>query len=225
MRVFCLWLNGRKVNNPSDIRNNYDSEALRGYYLGGSLSRWLEASGDSQKARLVEKINPDGDIDRQLAEIFGLIKRDKPVKKAKAPLLPVRANGSFSLGSFSLGSFSLGSFSLGSFSLGSFSLGSFSLGSFSLGSFRLSNNNNNNNGGSFRLFGGSYSAFAGSFSLGSFGAGSFTIGSFGAVPCFSVKKSTVKPEIKAKKLTAEEKIVINLSSEPLNRFGYGIHLI
>lgn len=204
MRVFCLWLNGRKIKNPSDIRNNYDSEALRGYYLGGSLSRWLEASGDSNKARLVDKVNPDGDIDRQLAEIFGLIKRDKPLKRAKNAVHAVATSSSFNLGSFAISSFNLGSFAISS---------------FNLGSFRLSNNNNNNNG-SFSVFGGSFSLFAGSFSLGSFGGGSF-----GAVSRACVKRSEPEKKAEGKKLTAEEKIVINLSSEPLNRFGYGIHLI
>ena len=238
MRVFCLWLNGKKISNPSDIRNNYDSEALRGYYLGGSLSKWLEMAGDSEKARLVEKVKPNGNIDRQLAVIFGLVREDKPVRKTeKKPKLP-EGNGSFNShllpASFSFGSFT-GSFVSGSFALGSFnslllstsfSFGSFRVGSFTLGSFRL-NNNNNNNGGSFSVFGGSYAVFAGSFSIGagSFNSGSFN-GSFGAVAQpKNPKAQTAFVKSEKKPLTPEQKITINLSSEPLNRFGYGIHLV
>ncbi|MDR2558992.1 MAG: hypothetical protein LBC86_05550 [Oscillospiraceae bacterium] len=56
----CLWLNGVKVWNTRDIKNNFDPASLRGYYLGGSLLRWLRANGGEEEA---EKLEETGNIE------------------------------------------------------------------------------------------------------------------------------------------------------------------
>jgi len=51
----CLWLNGEKVRSAEEIYINYDPASLRGYFLGGSLVRWLKANGgEAEAARLEE---------------------------------------------------------------------------------------------------------------------------------------------------------------------------
>ncbi|MCL2696767.1 MAG: hypothetical protein FWE74_01645 [Oscillospiraceae bacterium] len=51
----CLWLNGVKVWNARDIKNNFDPTSLRGYFMGGSLLRWLEANGGEEEAKKLEE--------------------------------------------------------------------------------------------------------------------------------------------------------------------------
>jgi hypothetical protein len=51
----CLWLNGVKVWNTRDIKNNFDPVSLHGYFRGGSLLRWLKANDGEQEARRLEE--------------------------------------------------------------------------------------------------------------------------------------------------------------------------
>lgn len=95
--------------------------------------------------------------------------------------------------------------------------------------------------------GGSFSALGGSYSLGSFGAyigGSFSVTSFvGSAGSFKTESpssgtdTSYEPdadklnrlnadgETTSPPLSPKEKILQNIASCPLNRFGYGIHLI
>lgn len=228
--MYCLWLGGKKVQTVEQLRENFHLQHLCGYLLGGSLARWLEAAGDPHSAEKVRNIDLDGDYEEQLLIIFG--------KKQQLPLF-VPDNGAVSAATVSpcffkgeAGSFTAG----GSFSAenSSFSVnaGSFAPTSGFWGSFK-GNNNNNNNGGSFKTgsyaFGSYLYAFGsfkwGSFSAGSFGLSSFT-GSFSA-GSFSLDASDLASFSfdKYQQLAPEKKVMINLSSEPLNRYGYGIHLI
>lgn len=131
-------------------------------------------------------------------------------------------NGSFVLSSFNVGSFETMSFSLG---LSSFLYGSFASGSFNYHEYEYEY--------AFR------SSFGfGSFALGSFNSGSFNSGSFGVnynstahIKTYGItggrteenKENACSVRIAA--LPTEEKIRLNFSACPLNRFGYGIHLI
>lgn len=245
--MYCLWLDGKKVKTVEQLRENYHLPSLCGYLLGGSLSRWLEAAGDPVLAEKVRQIDLSSDYEAALAELFGSkpeLPLFVPEKEAPccAPSMPCSfsANGSFE---YLAGSF----VPSGSFALAE--LGSFSPSSFFFGSFSANNNNNNNNAGSFST--GSFSV--GSYSLGSFALGSYTGGSFGltsfasgsfnltsfaggsfgfAVPAADGLSSEKEEapvrklsDEEIKKLSPEEKVIVNLSSEPLNRYGYGIHLV
>lgn len=133
-------------------------------------------------------------------------------------------NGSFVLSSFNVGSFETASFFLG---LSSFLYGSFASGSFNYHEYEYEYEN------AFR------SRFGfGSFSIGSFNSGSFGSGSFGVnynstayIKTYGItggqteqnKENACRVRIAA--LPTEEKIRLNFSACPLNRFGYGIHLI
>ncbi len=182
-----LWFGRCRVNNASEIAEHFDMAALRGYFLGGSLSVWLREHGGEEQAAQVDLLDPaDPELDSRLARIFGQFVPEKQELFCGGPAAVhgsadgcSGSGGSFGGGSFYQGgSFPLGgSFGLsGSFGSGSFggSLGSFAGGSF--GSYSL--------GGNFRLwewewewrFGGSFRG--GSFRGGSFGGGSFGVGSF-----------------------------------------------
>ena len=176
----------------------------------------------------------------------------RPAPTANAPL--PSSSSSFSLpSSFSEASFSF-SFNTTSFTLSneytSFFNTSFLTGSFfggheyeyeyESGSFTIN---------SFSLYSGSFSAET-AFSTGSFafGATSFTLGSFtseygsftfgssffpSALSSFSPNSAEAEPsaasastpEGEQPSLTPQQKFRINLSSNPLNRYGYGIHII
>lgn len=159
--------------------------------------------------------------------------------------------GSFNSGSFEIGSFNsvaVGSFASaasgvlsGSFQnlYGSFETASFSLENlFSKGSF--SNIYTSFLTTSFGLhqyeyeFSTSFLSMATSFNItsfnitqyaGSFNSGSFNMGSFGTAIPEVLPMQTEKTPVYTKELTAEEKIIMNISSCSLNRFGYGLHLI
>lgn len=160
--------------------------------------------------------------------------------------------GSFAGGSFGYGSRSwawdwewewrFGSFrkGLGSFSYGSFGYGSFNYGSFSRGSFRLWEWEWEWRFGSFRKAQSSFNY--GSFGYGSFGAlgsymygyGSFNYGSFGGsfrfpFGLFGGESGSFRGTAGSfAMLTPDEYDEImyrTLGMCPLNRFGYGIHLI
>lgn len=232
---WCLWLDNEKIFNIRQLREHFDTPTLVGYYLGGGLERWLSDAGENAVAQRVREIDRDGDIGGQLKWAFGV----NPVEKENAPkvILPdyprsvrlaltatktgVSCNGSFiggsfrssftagnsfaAGGSFRVSSMKSGSFNTGSFKGYSFAKGSWRGGSFVMGSFRAGSFS----GSSFRLV---KTSFSGSFS-GSFRQG----GSGGSFRFYFGETEITKEEYKRTK--------INLSSCPLNAYGYGIHRI
>lgn len=198
----ALWLNKHKVYSADEIPEYPDIAALRGYYLGGSLEKWLrEHNGEAYADRLAQLDCDDKDLNNALADIFGggsgapMIEMRGELSGSDLPRdFPCSGAYGSSRGSFS--SYRSGSFRFGSLhewewewffrggSFGSYRLGSFRLGSFhewewewffcqfSSGSYRL---------GSFRS--GSFSEwewewFFRQFSSGSYRLGSFRSGSF-----------------------------------------------
>lgn len=142
-------------------------------------------------------------------------------------------SGSFETGSFQniIGSFETTSFGFETlFSQGSFNniYTSFLTTSFKLHQYEYEFSN------SFALTSTSFnttsfniSLYQSSFEMGSFNLGSFNKGSFGTdlpeiLP--AVKEAVLHSESQID-LTAEEKIILNITSCTLNRYGYGLHLI
>ena len=250
---WCLWLGNEKIFNIRQLRENFDTAVLVGYYLGGGLERWLSDAGETAVLEKVRKIDRNQDIGVQLEFIFG-VRPDKKetispeyekieksqeyhevAETVKLALLAASENyadtfssftssfaggsglgfgyekqlrqGSFSVGSFGKTSFRSGVFNKYSSSFGSFRVGALGRRKFASGSYR---------GGSFRLV--KYSAVG---SFGSFGSGissgSFTVTSGGSYRFFMGNAEITKEEYRRTK--------INLSSCPLNAYGYGIHRI
>lgn len=305
--MFDLLFDGKKISSFQQLTDNFDFEAVKMYCLGGSLSSWLDNCGESEIAEKVRGIDLYGDIEAQLADIFGQlapirvdIQKAQAVNNAKNALssfvmgvnpffYAVSANnGSFLAQAEHLSSFALGlnsgSFLNSSFSnlIGSyefnissferntgsfeFSTGSFRIGSgyyeyeseYELGSFRRFSNSFNFeqssfyrainsfswettsfsyettsyslnttsfNSGSFNSSLNLSSFSLSSFSPSSFEASSFSSGSFGETHIISGNRTEEKPAEETIPQTPEEKICENLTYSPLNRYGYGIHLI
>lgn len=175
----------------------------------------------------------------------------EPLPTAKAPAFT--AGGSFGISPSSLPetSFSIGSFET-SFSTSSFNFSaaytSFFTTSFLTTSFtstyEYEYESNSFTTNSFSLYQTSFSAeTAGSLNFGSFGSGSFSLGSFtfeqssftlgsGSFPLtlssFSPKsaETALAPNTEnTPTMTPQQKFELNISSCPLNRYGYGIHLV
>ena len=174
----ALWLNKHKIYSADEIPRYPDIAALRGYYLGGSLEKWLrEHNGEDYADRLSALSCDDGDLNNALAEIFGG-KSSISLKEMRGELSEKDFQPLFSeYGSYPRGSY--GSYRFGSFPIGSFRFGSFhewewewffrygSFGSYRLGSFRF---------GSFHEWEWEWLLRYGSF--GSSRLGSFRFGSF-----------------------------------------------
>lgn len=230
-----LWIGGKKVSSADEIIENYDAASVRGYFLGGCLCRWLRSHNGDKIAENLEKIAPSvggEQLNDMLAAAFGQKKCAAPTHKCDLQLIREidRLRGESSIPSSAYGSGYFGSLgksrragygSAASFRFGS---GSYShrweweyrLGSFGKGSY-----------GSFWITVGSYKGFGGSFGrAGSFvRAGSFG-GSFGKYPFAS--GSFAAPVCGSFAMTADEYDEIMyrcLGICPLNRYGYGIHLI
>lgn len=68
----ALWLNKRKVRRASEIRDNLDVAALRGYFLAGSLVEWLCENGGKKYAEKLSGLSPaDPELNDKIAGIFG----------------------------------------------------------------------------------------------------------------------------------------------------------
>lgn len=249
----ALWLNRRKIYHADEISDNLDIASLRGYFLGGSLEEWLRDNGGEMYAdRLAGLDAADPDLNGKLARIFRKNSPPVPAVSLGGAQQPVPARGAvFGLsqrhsaygGSFgSFGSFR-GSFRGGSFRHGSFIneweweyvLGSFKRGSFRAGSF----------GGSFGSHEWEWEYALGSFGKGSFRAGSFRSGSFaggslrlgsfrtpisvyGSGRPFGLSPKNTNGSFPAFVLSSDEydRIMLEtLRKCPLDRFGYGIHII
>ncbi len=248
---WCLLIGNKKISNIRQLRENFDTAVLVGYYLGGSLKKWLDEAGEASISRRIDEINPNYDISEQLEYAFGvrpdkrtpeaLIRlRPEPVTERKEPpKKPVvysfmnnnsSFNSSFPLSSFMGSSFNASSFLSSSFYASSFLASSFMnnfyKGSFSVYSSFLSFSLTGSFTSSFTSsflnllsssFASSYNMFAassGSFYGGSFTGGMTENGSF----VFKIGEALVTE-------TEYKKTMINLSSCPLNSYGYGINLI
>ncbi len=264
----AIWLNRRKVFSADEISANFDIAAIRGYFLGGSLIKWLNAHGGEEYARALAELSPaDPALNDRLAEIFTHKKCNAPVHRADEQLIRTidllkggvsvtssaqgvygsSTGSSFALGfgSFNYGSFgfNFGSYRIGSFEAGSFSRGSFSrtwewewewrFGSFRGGSFRYATGSGAYALGSYR---GAYSSFGynyGSFGFGGFAGGSFRrqgLGSFPFDTSYGMSGSYRGVQLHGsfRQISSDEYDEImyrTLNMCPLNRFGYGIHLI
>lgn len=204
MKNCCLWIGGEKVSDLEGIKKNFCITDVKGYYLGGRLADWLRAHGAEREAQLVEAIDKNGEVDTALEDIF----KDKPAEDKFTAYQfnnvtpPFLANGN-GAGLSPNGSF------------GSFTAGSFSAGSFRVGSYRHSHEYE------YEFQNGSYkktSFTATSFGYGSFGFGSFNLSSF-IFGSFSYEDLCEGGSF------TPAALMLFFSSEPLNRFGYGIHLI
>lgn len=251
--MYSLWLNGNKVYTLQQLRASFDAKAVELYCLGGGLARWLRDCGESEIAEKVEHIDLSRNISRQLAEIFDVDIPEEaeqeypPTATAKPPSPP--ASGSFTLPpSLSDTSFSPDSFTTSfafsaeytSFFTTSFFGGyrheyEYESGSFTTNSFSLYLS-------SFfaetAFLTGSFAFETTSFTLGSFTSeyGSFPLNSSSfhlTLSSFSPKSAESAPEAaptpvppqEQPPLTPQQKFELNISSCPLNRYGYGLHLI
>ena len=208
MKNCCLWIGGEKVSDLEGIKKNFCITDVKGYYLGGRLADWLRAHGAEREAQLVEAIDKNGEVDTALEDIF----KDKPAEDKFTAYQfnnvtpPFLANGN-GAGLSPNGSFGYGSL-YGSF--GSFTAGSFKVGSFRVGSYRHSHEYE------YEFQSGSYKKT--SFTSTSFGYGSFNLSSF-IFGSFSYEDLCEGGSF------TPAALMLFFSSEPLNRFGYGIHLI
>ena len=213
MKNCCLWIGGEKVSDLEGIKKNFCITDVKGYYLGGRLADWLKAHGAEREAQLVEAIDKNGEVDTALEDIF----KDKPAEDKFTAYQfnnvtpPFLANGN-GAGLSPNGSFGYGSL-YGSF--GSFTAGSFSAGSFRVGSYRHSHEYE------YEFQSGSYKKT--SFTATSFGYGSFKYGSFN-LSSFIFGSFSYEDLCEGGSFTPAA-LMLFFSSEPLNRFGYGIHLI
>lgn len=233
----ALWLNRRKVFRADEIHDNADIASLRGYFLGGSLCEWLRSHGGASFADMLGELSPDDpELNEKLTLIFcgsgrtevPSIKLDNsaaefPVQGAacssahgfpcsRAVFFGAKNNGSYALGSFGnlAGSYRSGTFGRGG-SLGSYRFGSFMHEwewEWAFGSFRRS-------AGSFGTGSFGYGSFR-SFRSGSFGKGMLPFGicprdRYGSLVMFIDEYDRIMYE--------------TLKRCPLDRFGYGIHII
>lgn len=223
----CLWLNRKKISSAAEIIDNFDLAAIRGYFLGGSLSEWLREHNGGVYADVIDTLDPSDEmLNDRLARAFGITPGAvQEVFCGSSGANPAQNCSSFA-GSLAAGSGMAGSYG-GSGVAANYSYGSF--GSYAgYGSYRFSlwewewewrfGRRGSFSLGSF----GSYLFGAGSYSFGSFGSfrsgsfsglsGSYTAGSYGSGGF----------------VTADEydRIMYEcLRKFPLNCYGYGIHII
>ncbi len=198
----ALWLNRRKVLNADEIAKNLDIASLRGYFLAGSLTEWLNEHGGENYAEKLEQLSADDErLNEKLGEIFsgtplpaktfGISEdNEAPANKNFACPSSTPFNGSYELAaSFVSEASSYTQFtSFGEFEKIFRNLQSGSFGSFEFGSFHkwewewifrfVSQNYGSFGYGSF----GSFSEWEWEwlFRLFSQGYGSFGYGSFGS---------------------------------------------
>lgn len=210
MKNCCLWINGKKISDVNGIKENFNIADVRGYFYGGRLADWLEAHDCLTEAELVRRIPKGANPDNMLQEIF-CGKKEAPAivyhKKAVQPPFIKEGNKTAAGVSSAFGSFTAVSGSFSSFKhqfeyeKGSFRITSFNVTSFSISSFKQ-----------------------GSFSYSSFANGSFNYGSFAGF--MTAKNGSFNYDDFVNALRIKEKALLSyFTSEPLNKFGYGIHLI
>ncbi|MBD5111111.1 MAG: hypothetical protein HDT42_01045 [Ruminococcaceae bacterium] len=233
----ALWLNRRKIRDAAEIPQNLDIASLRGYFLAGSLAEWLREHNGADYASELEKIPTDcPELNSRISEIFGGTPIEgKPLNGASAattaPSAVWRGSAHGLVCSFG-GSFN-GSFG-GSFgSYGGFANIWNLFGSF--GSFYLTS-------GGFHEwewewlfgFGGSFGSF--SFTSGGYESalknlltqlkfGSFS--SFGSFLNFPWNLEEMLGSYRGFPMMDEYDLILlqTLLNCPLDRYGYGIHII
>lgn len=218
-----LFLNNKRVSNIRELRENFDTAVLVGYFLGGGLRKWLKNLGEEAILSRINEINPNYDISEQLEFAFGVrpdkkapkimsVLKPSPVSERKEPpKKPFVPNFRNSNGSFN-SSFLASSFLSGSFRSSFNAFFNTSYKGIFTGSFNTSFNT------SF-LLSGSYSGLSGSFLSGSFNS-SFPGGYLNSEGSFVFKLGNAEVTE-----TEYKKTMIILSSCPLNQYGYGINLI
>ncbi len=213
MQKCCLWIGGVKVSDLDGIKDNFNITDVKGYYLGGRLADWLRMGGYDTEATKVDNIDRNGDTDKALEKIFTETKEETECDNncgeyggyrflTVTPPFLKREKGTIVLSAD--GSFRTpAQLSDSSFS-GSFTASSFN-GSF--GSFMYRHQ-----------YEYEYEYGSGKTSFGSFNIGSFDITSF-------LSASFSYDELCEGGSFTPKALMLFFSSEPLNRYGYGIHLI
>ncbi|MGN0683325.1 MAG: hypothetical protein ACI4JY_06555 [Oscillospiraceae bacterium] len=242
-----LWLNRKKINTAAQIPDNLDVASLRGYFLAGSLVEWLYEHGGEEYAEKLSALDRnDKCLNEEIARIFnGTPLASKPLNGAcdnniADERVPLGAESSFRMpNSFrftNLSSFS--SYEFGSRGVTSFSefasflayLRGLKGGSFSVTSFFSTSFSEHEWEWLWEFLRG-YSS--GSFVSTSFSASSFLPSSFLSLwGNGKVKLADLQGEWgsfdKWKSLGIDEYDFImfkTLMICPLDRFGYGIHII
>ncbi len=255
----CNWyllLNGRKIYNIRQLRENFDTQFIKGYFLGGSLIKWLRDIGEDDIADRISSADMNDDIGKQLEFAFGVVPdiKSSPTSLKEIESIvnsyPVNEKGnaapsdSVIKGSFKSAAVRTGMLPAGPFeallaasdiSRGISSYNSAITGQALNSSFNavisgsgLGRHTLNGFYGSFSGSSGSYSGkIISSLNSGSGKTGSFgSFGGYGNIWMFSGEGSFRYSE-NGVSITAEEyqRTLINLSSCPLNAYGYGINLI
>lgn len=80
----ALWLCRRRVFSAEEIPASFDLAALRGYFLAGSLVKWLEDNGGARFAKSLRALSANApDLNERIEEIFcGSINTNKTSKPA-----------------------------------------------------------------------------------------------------------------------------------------------
>lgn len=204
MQNCCLWIGGVKVSDLDGIRDNFNITDVKGYYLGGRLADWLRLGGYDNEAARIDNIDRNGNVDKALEDIFtgSAEESDSDNKDGeyggyyfKTVTPPFLKREAGTVVLSADGSFRFPVMTGSGSFAGSFTASSFA-GSF--GSYKHQYE---------------YEYEYGSFNVGSFDITSFLSGSF------SYDELCVGGSFTPKAL------MLFFSSEPLNRYGYGIHLI
>jgi len=201
-----LWIGKHKVYTAAEVAEYFDLASVRGYFLGGTLIRWLRENGGEEYADKLDGLSKDSlTLNEDIAAVFGAKEIPVPVMDGKGGKFcggsaygSYRGSGTYGsgFGSFNKLKWLLGQ--LGSF--GSFRSGSGGfhewewewllgrLGSF--GSFRFGSGGFHEwewewllgrlgSFGSFRFGSGGFHEWEWEWLLGQLGSfGSFTYGSF-----------------------------------------------
>lgn len=248
--MYGLWFKNGKIFNLKQLKKNFDFDSAEMYFLGGGLSRWLKQCGETELAGKVDAIDVDSDVPLQLSRIFGIAPPQfRPAFSSVSNIecAPINTAGSFEMQtsfpespansfewqaasylslmtSFETSEVVNSSFYQNSFVTTSFhqheyeyeNNTSFALTSFSTGSFGYLKNFEQFETGSFNF---------GSFNL-NLTAGSFAGSSYTDMLNLNVRDNEpLSSPLHGVQLSPQEKMKMNISSCPLNRYGYGLHLI
>lgn len=202
MQNCCLWIGGVKVSDLDGIRDNFNITDVKGYYLGGRLADWLRLGGYDNEAARIDNIDRNGDVDKALEDIFTGTNEEAECE-----------NNSGEYGGYHFKTVTPPFLKREAGTVVLSADGSFRLpvmtgsGSFagSFGSYKHQYEYEYEYGSSKTSFG---SFNIGSFDITSFLSGSFSYDELGVGGSFTPKA-----------------LMRFFSSEPLNRYGYGIHLI
>lgn len=203
----CLWLDGEKIYDICALREHFDTSVLVGYFIGGGLERWLAEIGETEILDRIRKIDRSKNLAIELAFAFGV--RPEPREAVLVNLAAlekgaqVREQAAKLIKSENLPK----SEEIPEKSPENIPKSSFIFKSSFFSSF-------------FSSYYGSFGSYRGSF--GSFGS----FGGAGNIRAEYVNGSFRYYAGAAEISQAEySKTMENLSSCPLNRFGYGINLI